>query len=217
VRLIALVLGAALLLTGCGTEFVSDPPRVPRPTFTPDEQLDPPRVVNPTAIGIARLGVWSTLIKLGLTDQDCTAKPPCLAPPPVDQPMQAGWYAGAKPDVDGDEYQPGEVGPAVIAGHVDGLHSDGSKGAPGIFARLSEMRPGDEITIERNDPETPQPPLTFVVTEVTTFPKAQFPTERVYGPTDHPTLRLITCGGAFGQARPGHYDDNVVVFADLRS
>lgn len=215
-KLLALVLGAALLLTGCGTEFVSDPPRTPRPTFTPDEQLDPP-VVDPTAIGIARLGVWSTLVPLGLTDTDCTDTPPCLAPPPLDQPMQAGWYAGAKPNEDGDEYQPGEAGPAVIAGHVDGLHPDGSKGAPGIFAHLAELAKGDEIVIERNDPQTPQPPLTFVVTEVATYPKAAFPTERVYGPTDHPTLRLITCGGTFGTARPGHYDDNVVVYAEPKS
>lgn len=215
-RLIACVLGAALLLTGCGTEFVSDPPREPRPTHQPDEQLDPP-VVDPTAIGIAKLGVWSTLEPLGLTDQDCTDAPPCLATPALDRPMQAGWYAGAKPDEDGDEYQPGEVGPAVIAGHVDGLHPDGSKGAPGIFAKLAELQPGDEITIERNDPDVPQAPLVFVVTEVTTYPKAAFPTERVYGPTDHPTLRLITCGGTFGTARAGHYDDNVVAYADLKS
>jgi hypothetical protein len=172
-------------------------------------------VVDPTAVGIAKIGAWSTLIPLGLTTADCTSAPPCLEPPPIDQPMQAGWYAGAEPTEDGDEYQPGEVGPAVIAGHVDGT-VNGEKGHPGIFAKLGELVPGDEITVERNHPDTPQRPLVFVVTEVATYPKAQFPTERVYGATDHPTLRLITCGGDFGQARAGHYDDNVVVFADLK-
>jgi hypothetical protein len=34
----------------------------------------------------------------------------------------------------------------------------------------------------------------------------------VYLPTLQPTLRLVTCGGAF-DAVSGHYVDNVVVFA----
>jgi hypothetical protein len=210
--LLALVLGAALLVTGCGTEFVADPPREPRPTYEPDAELDGTTVVNPTAVGIPKLGAWSTLVPLGLTETDCPADPPCLAPPPPDQPMQAGWYAGADPRVpegDGDEYQPGEPGPAVIAGHVNG-----AGGQPGIFAKLAELAPGDQIIVERNDRSTPQPPLTFVVDAVASFPKDRFPTEDVYGKTDVPELRLITCGGTFDHARR-HYRDNVVVWASL--
>jgi len=216
-------LGAALALSvvtaltgGGGTLFNEGQTTQPRDTFEYDAELDRDRVVDPTAIGIAKIGVWSTLIPLGLTDEDCVGEPPCLEPPPIDQPMQAGWYAGADPDRPGDEYQPGENGPAVIAGHVDGI-VNGEKGHPGVFEKLDQLKPGDEIIIERNDPATPLPPLTFVVTEVATYPKDKFPTEKVYGPTDHPTLRLITCGGAFGNVRAGHYDENVVVFADLAS
>jgi hypothetical protein len=208
----ALVASVVTALAGCGTQFHEGETTQPRPTFEADAQLDAP-VVDPTAIGIAKLGAWSTLVPLGLTDVDCAAAPPCLQPPPIDQPMQAGWYAGADPrvpDGNGDEIQPGEIGPAVIAGHVDGI-VNGTKGHPGIFAELEKLTPGDKITIERN----PQPPLEFVVTEVATYPKAQFPSERVYGRTDTPTLRLITCGGAFGNVRAGHYDSNVVVFAEL--
>jgi sortase family protein len=214
-RLLALVLGAALL-AGCGTEFVHDPPREPRPTSEPDAELDGPIVVDPTAIGIPKLGAWSTLIPLGLTDDCDYSEPPCLAPPPLDQPMQAGWYAGADPRVSGDEYQPGENGPAVIAGHVDGYGPDGSKGHPGIFAKLGDLAPGDKVIIERNDPRIPQPPLIFVVDGVGSFPKDKFPTEDVYGPTAGPTLRLITCGGTFDRGR-GHYVDNIVVWASLES
>jgi hypothetical protein len=36
----------------------------------------------------------------------------------------------------------------------------------------------------------------------------------VYGPTNEPELRLITCGGAFDPAT-GHYRDNVIAFATL--
>jgi hypothetical protein len=35
----------------------------------------------------------------------------------------------------------------------------------------------------------------------------------VYAPTLDPALRLVTCGGAFDQAR-GSYRDNVIAFAD---
>jgi sortase family protein len=210
VRLIALLLGA-VLLAGCGTEFVSDPPREPRPTFTPDEQLDPPPPVpDPTAVTIPKLDVHSSLIPLGLTDDCDYSEPPCLATPPVDQPGQAGWYAGRDPEVNGDEWQPGENGPAVIAGHVDGTGPDGQHGYPGVFKRLGELAPGDEILVDRNGAAQ----LRFVVAAVASFPKDAFPTEDVYLKTPEPTLRLITCGGDW-DAAARHYRENVVVWADL--
>jgi hypothetical protein len=46
------------------------------------------------------------------------------------------------------------------------------------------------------------------------YAKAQFPTERVYGNTADPELRLITCGGVF-DGRSGPYQDNVVAYARL--
>ena len=203
IRLVALVLGGALLLAGCGTtEFVAGDTTQPRPTFVPDDEIDAP-IANPTAITIPKIDARSTLIPLGLGPDGE------LAPPPVTEPMQAGWYAGAKPDGDGDEFQPGEVGPAVIAGHVDGI-VDGRKGQPGIFARLHELAPGDEILIDRDG----QSQLRFIVREVQRYPKASFPTQRVYGPTEVPELRLVTCGGAFDRGS-GHYVDNVIAWATL--
>ena len=44
------------------------------------------------------------------------------------------------------------------------------------------------------------------------YPKYDFPTERVYGPTPDAELHLISCGGAFDQAT-GSYLSNVVVYA----
>jgi hypothetical protein len=43
-------------------------------------------------------------------------------------------------------------------------------------------------------------------------PKSHFPTKMVYGKTPKPTLRLITCDGAFNSST-GHYVDNYIVFA----
>jgi len=56
--------------------------------------------------------------------------------------------------------------------------------------------------------------VTFVVDRVERHAKTRFPTDDVYQLTLQPTLRLVTCGGAFDPAS-GHYADNVVVFASL--
>ncbi|MGH3266671.1 MAG: sortase domain-containing protein, partial [Trebonia sp.] len=54
----------------------------------------------------------------------------------------------------------------------------------------------------------------FKVTGVRRYPKDDFPTITVYGDTRYPSLRLITCGGAFDSAT-GHYLSNIVVFGSL--
>jgi hypothetical protein len=107
----------------------------------------------------------------------------------------AGWYTGVP--------TPGHLGPAIIAGHVD------MKG-PGVFYKLHDVVPGDQITVTRTDGSRP----VFRVTGVKQFGKNKFPTNLVYGNIDHAGLRLITCGGSFNSAT-GHYEDNLVVFADL--
>src|SRR5690606_26299738 len=108
----ATVLGAALLLTGCGAELYQEPinysgeaPPVALPAIDTAEP-------DPTAIYLPRLETGSTLIPLGLDDEGG------LEVPPVFTPEQAGWYAGKKPLEDGDEWKPGETGPAIIVGHV---------------------------------------------------------------------------------------------------
>jgi len=54
----------------------------------------------------------------------------------------------------------------------------------------------------------------FSVDDVHRYPKSNFPSELVYGNTDHAALRLITCGGAFDRAARS-YVDNIVVTATL--
>lgn len=204
------LLGAALvaglvLVGGCGTEFKAGETTQPRPTFVPDEQLDPePRVVAPFAIDIPKIGAHSTLIPLGLNPDRS------LEVPPVGEPLQAGYYAGEDKAHVGDECLPSEVCSAVVAGHVDGLHPDGSKGAPGIFARLDELVPGDEVLVEDANGGQQR----WIVEEVEQVAKAAFPSAKVYERADRPRLALITCGGAFDRAS-GHYVDNRVVHTVL--
>jgi sortase (surface protein transpeptidase) len=110
------------------------------------------------------------------------------------QPSSAGWWAGGP--------RPGQVGPAVILGHVD------SKTGPAVFFRLGELKAGVEILVERADGTTAR----FLVTSLERYHKSEFPSALVYYPTVEPELRLVTCGGPFDSST-GHYRDNLVVFA----
>jgi len=142
---------------------------------------------SPVRLQIAAIGVDSALMSLGLRADGSMQVPPGGFP--------AGWYTGGP--------TPGERGPAVIAGHVDW-------NGPGVFSRLQDLRPGDQVMVTRADGSRP----VFRVTQVSRYLKDQFPNKLVYGNLDHPGLRLITCGGTFN-AQTGHYEENLVVFADL--
>lgn len=77
-----------------------------------------------------------------------------------------------------------------------------------MFFRLGDLRPGNVVRVTRRDGSI----VAFVITGVRRYPKDRFPTQLVYGNTNHAALRLITCGGPFNFST-GHYLDNVVVFA----
>jgi hypothetical protein len=139
---------------------------------------------------IPAIGVDSGLMDLGLQDDGALEVPPDGFP--------AGWFTGAP--------TPGELGPAVLAGHVDW------GGSPGVFHRLRDLVPDDEIAVTRADGTT----AVFQVQRVERFAKDSFPTDAVYGDLDHAGLRVITCGGTFDQ-RARSYADNVIVFAALIS
>jgi sortase (surface protein transpeptidase) len=143
---------------------------------------------TPVRIQIPALGVTSRIIELGL-ERDGSMEVPSGAYP-------VGWYDGSP--------TPGQLGPAVLAGHVDW------EGEPGAFYGLRELRPGDTVVIDRADGTA----ATFRVERVEEHPKDDFPTEQVYGDIDHAGLRLITCGGAFDEDT-GDYLDNVLVYASL--
>lgn len=146
--------------------------------------------VDPVSIDVPKIDAKSSLIPLGLNPDNT------VEVPPVTQPMQAGWYVNGP--------TPGEIGPSVILGHVDGNKQKG------IFFRLKELAPGDKVSISRKDGTTAE----FAVTKVERVPKDKFPTEAVYGDTVEPELRLITCGGVFDKASR-NYLDNIIVFARL--
>ena len=142
----------------------------------------------PVRLRIPAIEVDSDVMALGLRGDGTLDVPP--------EGFPAGWYTGGP--------TPGELGPAIIAGHVNWA------GSHGVFFSLGELERGEEIYIEREDGST----AVFHVQAVQQFPKDQFPTEAVYADIDHAGLRLITCGGSFDQ-QARSYRDNIVVFAEL--
>jgi sortase (surface protein transpeptidase) len=191
----AVTLAAAALLGSCTSSPAAMRPEAPN-SSTSDTSVAqsvaaqgmPPS--EPTEIRIPKIGAVSSLVPLGLNPDET------VEVPPIEKPMQAGWYRHAR--------TPGEAGPAVVLGHVDGNKE------PGIFFRLKELVVGDEIVVSRKDGTTAK----FLVHGKEQIAKDSFPTEAVYGDTDVPELRLITCGGSFDAAARS-YRDNVIVYATL--
>jgi Sortase domain len=142
----------------------------------------------PVRLEIPAIGVSARLGGLGL-DPDGRMQVP-------GDFQAAGWFTGAA--------EPGQLGPAVVAGHVD------SHTGPAVFYRLRELRPGDEVRVVRADRRV----VRFVVESLASYPKPEVPAERVYGPTTAPALRLITCAGSFDRRRRS-YRDNLVVEATI--
>ncbi|WP_246078573.1 class F sortase [Modestobacter excelsi] len=185
------VTAVALALSGPGARSpaarapVAPDPPAPVVVASPAARTVP----APVRVTIPAIGVDSPLTDIGV---DATG----ALVPPADF-SQAGWFAAGP--------VPGEVGPAVLAGHVD------DRSGPAVFSRLEELGAGDRVVVT----DAAGQAHTFAVTGVAARPKTDFPTAEVYGPTADPELRLITCGGTFDRARRS-YTDNVVVYARLQ-
>jgi sortase (surface protein transpeptidase) len=143
---------------------------------------------SPVRLEIPAVGVSSPLVRLGLGPDGGMQVPGDF--------QRAGWFT--------DAAEPGQLGPAVIAGHVD------SRTGPAVFYRLHELRPGDVVLVVRADRRV----VRFVVESLASYPKQALPGARLYGPTTAPALRLVTCDGAFDRERRS-YRDNLVVEAAI--
>ncbi|WP_306209521.1 class F sortase [Actinoplanes sp. RD1] len=192
------LLSVAVVLVTASMAGAASPPRseraVPRaaaPVVVPEKWPDPFAHSGqapggpPTRLRVAAVGIDTGLQRLHLGPDGE------LVPPEGND--QAGWYA--------DGTAPGDIGPAVLAGHVD------SRSGPAVFFRLRELRPGDTVEVTRGGE-----PVTFTVTGSAWYPKTRFPAARVYGPTPDRQLRLITCGGSFDRSARS-YRENLVVYA----
>lgn len=168
-------------MSGCGGSGETQVPFNP----TPDTPVSTPASVVPSSehLSIPSIGVDVDMIPLGLTAEGEHEVPP------VEKSEIAGWFEPGP--------EPGEVGPSIILGHING------GGKPGVFAKLGSVKVGDKINAGGHQ---------FTVYSVKTTPKDAFPAKEVYSETKAPELRLITCGGAFDSGT-GHYMNNEIVYA----
>ncbi|MCC3266292.1 sortase domain-bontaining protein [Arthrobacter gengyunqii] len=209
-----LFITAGLLLPGCGTSPGAEalPPEpsasswqlppspaqttggtvTSEPTETPSPESAREITARPRTLTLPSVAAGSDLMQVGLREDGT------LEVPPGNPGAPAAWYR--------DSPKPGDPGPAVILGHVNA-----DDGGPGVFANLRELQPNDEIQVQREDGST----AVFTVLYGEQYPKDTFPTEKVYGNTDGPELRLITCDGYDPQT--GTFGDNYVVYARIAS
>lgn len=142
----------------------------------------------PVQLRIPALGMSVSLITLG-QNSDGTVQVPS-------DDKQPGWFRLGP--------TPGELGSAVILGHVDNTLG------PGIFFDLRTLAAGDPVFVDRADGDT----VEFVVNSVGSYVHSDFPAQRVYGSHGSSALQLVTCGGVFDHATGG-YLSNIVVYTSL--
>jgi sortase (surface protein transpeptidase) len=144
----------------------------------------------PIQLQIPKLQVDTHVIYEGLTRDGHMSLPQNVT--------DAGWYKyGALP---------GNIGTAVIAGHVDGFH-----GRPGVFSNLNKLAPGDTAKVTESNGLT----ITFVVREMRNYPQAEQPAE-VFNSSSGSHLNLITCTGSWDSVEH-RYSERLVVFMEKAS
>jgi sortase (surface protein transpeptidase) len=145
---------------------------------------------TPTELQIPAIGLAVSLSTLGLSPDGTVQVPTDI--------QQPGWFRLGP--------SPGQIGSAVILGHVD------SDQGPAVFFKLRSLVAGDLITVNLADGNTAQ----FKVTSVAMYLKSNFPDQAVYGSRGVSELQLVTCAGAF-DTQTGHYLSNIVVYSSLVS
>jgi hypothetical protein len=172
------------------TAVATPPPALtptPTPTFSP-----------PVWLSSSRAQIDAKVIGVGEDAQGAMAAPKG----PNDDPIwftTFWWKYGAKP---------GQIGNAVIAGHLD--RKDGS---PAVFWRLHLLRKGDSVYVRTAQGVT----WHYVVTDVETYLNPDTGPndpvlQHIFGPATTANLNLITCAGDWTGKE---YTKKLVVYTTL--
>ncbi len=143
---------------------------------------------TPVALRVPAIDLAVSLSTLGLNPDQTVEVPTDFQEP--------GWFRLGP--------SPGQLGSAVILGHVDSFQG------PAVFFRLRTLRPGDQVEVSLADGMIAH----FVVTTVVMYPKVQFPAQQVYAAHGGSALQLVTCGGTF-DTHTRSYLSNVVAYTTL--
>ncbi|MFD9692146.1 sortase domain-bontaining protein [Kitasatospora sp. NPDC059088] len=169
----------------------------PEPKVTSTSAASTPSAVaralpkaRPTGMRIEAAGVDSRK----MVDLELDATGELGVPDPDTDANSPGWWTGS--------VTPGETGIAVLVAHFDTRHG------PALMKDVEKVELGDTVVVRREDGSTAE----FRIREIQNVNKKDFPTDKVYGATDHAELRLLTCGGGIEH---GHRTDNIIFYADL--
>jgi hypothetical protein len=219
---LAVAVGAAALLAGCGADardpaapganVPTAPPAalalLPRPLATAGVDLHAGPSAVPLELQLPSVRVRGAVLAVGITAHGAMDAPQGPLGDPVWQ--EAFWYRGGG--------IPGDVGTATIAGHVDDV-----RGRPALFAHLGDLHPGDPVVVHDTQGGGE---VRFTVSQVATYSVQQASQPAIlatiYGagpvagtgpqpaPDGRSHLTLVTCAGDFVH---GAYDHRVVVYA----
>jgi sortase A len=145
---------------------------------------------EPARLQIPSLGVNAAVQQTGLTKSGAMGVPTNFT--------DVAWYKYGP--------VPGQLGSAVIDGHVDNGLS-----LPGVFKHLGDIQKGADMYVVTKKGET----LHFVVTDIESYPYKSVPTSMIFTRADKARLNLITCEGHWVQGEKT-YDQRLVIFAELK-
>lgn len=171
-------------------------PAVGRPakpvTTTPDPTVQAARAILATPAAPVRLVVPSIGIDAMVESVGTDAQGRMGVP---SSPSHVAWYSPGP--------VPGDVGDAVIDGHLDWTNG------PAVFWNLGKLHKGDQVIVMRAD----QSQATFVVDSTRTYPFDARATD-LFSQSGPPSLSLVTCSGSWDRAR-GTYLTRLAVHASL--
>jgi sortase (surface protein transpeptidase) len=144
----------------------------------------------PARLRIPALGIDAKVQQAGLTASNAMGTPTNF--------IDVAWYKYGP--------VPGQLGSAVIDGHVDNGLS-----LAGVFKHLGDIAIGDDVYVDTKEGR----PLHFVVADIETYPYQDTPNDLIFSRADQPRLNLITCEGTWVKGDKT-YSERLVVYAVLQ-
>lgn len=152
--------------------------------ISPNKLEKPVTLGHPVRLVIPTLEINAKIQKVGINKKGNMATPSNF--------KDVGWYKYGT--------MPGDVGSAVMAGHVDnGLAFSG------VFKRIGDLEKGDDVYVDTDDGRR----ILFVVTGAEVY-DYDAPAPEVFRENDGRYLKLVTCTGTWVESARTHGERLVV-------